>query len=66
MIIKKTVDGIDYEVVIQNELVVDGQTHQWEVIVHDPDLAGGRRVGFLCQPDEVPMNHVVVGTLAFK
>lgn len=66
MIIKKTVEGVDYEVVIQYELVVDGQARQWLLIVHDPDLAGGRRVGFLCQPDEVPMNHVVVGTLAFK
>lgn len=68
MIIKKTVDGVDYEVVIRNQLTVNegGEARQWALIVHDPDSAGGRREGFLCQADKVPVNHVVIGTLAFK
>lgn len=72
MIIKKTVTvgeaKIEYEVVIRNELVVEEKApaHNYALIVHDPDLAGGRREGFLCPQDQVPMNHVQVGILAFK
>ena len=73
MIIKKIVTvgeaRIEYEVVIRNELVVveeNGPAHNYALIVHDPDLAGGRREGFLCPQDQIPMNHVQVGILAFK
>jgi hypothetical protein len=70
MIIKKQVevDGqmISYEIVIRNELAAMGQVQQFDLVTHDPDRAGGRREGFLCQPGQAPRGHVVIGTLAFK
>lgn len=70
MIIKKQVEVngqmISYEIVIRNELEASGDAQQFDLITHDPDLAGGRREGFLCHPDKVPMNHVVIGKFAFK
>lgn len=70
MIIKKTVEvndkEISYEIVIRNELAASGEAQQFALITHDPDLVGGRREGFLCHPDKVPDNHVMIGLLAFK
>lgn len=66
MIIKREVNGIKYEAVLRGEFEATGEVRQFAVVVHDPDLQGGRREGFLAAPDKVPENHVVVATLAIK
>lgn len=66
MIIKKEVDGVKYEGVLEGFIEPAGEVRQYEVVVHDPDKAGGRRKAFLCKKEEIPANHVTLGTIAIK
>lgn len=66
MIVKTEIDGIPYEGVLQGEFELTGTIAQFEIIVHDPDKLGGRRVAYLCPKDRIPVSHVVLGTLAIK
>lgn len=71
MIIHRTIEvhgkHLAYEVVLQGDLVTTGEVAQYTIVVHDPDLSGGRRRGALLpQGMELPNNHVIVGQLAVK
>lgn len=66
MIVKTEINGVNYEGVLQGEFAMTGEIAQFEIIVHDPDKLGGRRVAYLCPKDQVPVGHVVLGTLAIK
>lgn len=68
MIIKKQVDGIQYEANLEGELMLDGEMAlQGDVVVHDPDLKGGRRRAFLIADGaRLPEGHVTICKAAFK
>ncbi len=66
MIIRQEVNGVKYEGVLEGFIEPTGEVQQYEVVVHDPDNAGGRRKAFLCKKDEIPVNHVTLGTIAIK
>lgn len=66
MIVKTEINGVNYEGVLQGEFAMTGEIAQFEIIVHDPDKLGGRRVAYLCPKDRIPVGHVVLGTLAIK
>lgn len=68
MIIKKTVNGVDYEANLEGQLYLNGEMAlQGLVVVHDPDKIGGRRRAFIAPETEgVRQGHVVICKAAFK
>lgn len=66
MIIVKEIEGVKYEGVLQGDLVATGEVQQFEIVVLDPEMKGGRLRAFLSPKNQVPMHHVSLGTLAIK
>lgn len=57
---------VPYEGVLEGEFEPTADVQQFVIVVHDPDKFGGRRKAFFCDRNAVPIDHVVLATIAIK